>query len=171
MPNAVTIGSTTNKVIVNSPATLVIPQNLDHTVTVGNTVHTLSVATPKVTLQLVQTPVAVSVQSDTIGVITAATQGPQGIQGPAGPPGTGTGDEINVLNKAERQDTVEDAPGVGDITVYYGIADPQSLDAAASWLITRQIYTADGEAFDSAKRFASPDEDQIWDNHLALVYT
>jgi hypothetical protein len=166
MVNAVNITNTLNKVIVTSPVTTVTPENIDHTVVVDGTTHVLSVSSPNVTLRVVQNPVAVSVQSATIGVVTG------GVQGPQGPPGLdATSDEIIVLNKAERQDTVEDTPTAGDITVYYGVATPQTLDSSALWLITRQIYTADGEAFDSAKRFASVAEDQIWNDRLGLTYT
>ena len=144
-----------------------------HKITVTSTPNLVTVTgfatqvADKTTLRLVETPVAVSVISDTISVISG------GIQGPQGPAGVdATSDEIIVLNKAERRDTVEDVPSVGDITVYYGVADPQTLPSAGSWLVTRLIYTADGGAFDSVKTFAGTGiEDQVWDNHLALSYS
>ena len=189
MANKVTIATTTNKVVVNNQSTVVQPQvieqnvvavnnpnlvqiaDIDTAVTVGNIVHTVSASNAQVTLKLIQNPVAVSVQSATIGVITGGIQGPEGAQGPTGPQGPTSGDEITVLNKTERKDVVEDSPSVGDITIYYGVANPQTATSSAAWLITRQIFLADGGVYDSDKKFASPDYDQIWDNRLGLTYT
>lgn len=161
--NTVQVSNVTNQVQVTSPVTVVTPEYKNHTVVVDGQVHVLEVTTKKVTLTLVQTPVAVNVQSSIINVLTGGFRGPPGVDA--------VSDEIIVLNKAERTDTVEDTPAAGDITVYYGIAAPQSLNASAVWLITKQIFLRDGGGFDSEKRFASVVEDQIWDNRLLLPYS
>ena len=154
--NTVTVAHTTNTVSM-SPA--------------DNVKYTLSLSNPNVAMQVVSMPVAVSVETTTIGVVTAGVQGPEGALGPIGPQGPTSGDEISVLNKAEQKNTVEDSPGIDDITVYYGIANPQSALADPVWLVTRQIFLADGNAFDSQKTFASTLYDQVWNDHLSLTYT
>lgn len=107
------------------------------------------------------------------------TQGDQGIQGIKGDQGIQgpTGDVTNVseeefmLTKAVEKDVIEDSPGAGDITIYKGTAVAQTLTSAASWLVSRETFTVDGDLFDSSKKFASGAEDQIWDNRLSLTYT
>jgi len=160
-PRSVAITNVTNKVAVNSAQVIVAPVIVNNQVTTPAQVQVITPANTQVALRLVQTAVAVSVQSDTINILAV------GIQGPAGP----LSNEISVLNKAERTDTVENIPAVGDITLYYGIAAPQSANASAVWLITRAIFLKDGGAFDSEKLFASLVENQIWDNRLALSYS
>ena len=162
----VTVTPTTNRVAFTNATTRVTPVTIDHQVTVDNVVQNITVDTKQVTLSLVNTPLSVNVQNVQTKVVSAAIQGPQG---PAG--AGGGGDEIAVLNKAERSDTVEDSPSAGDITVYYAIAAPQTAEASLAWLVTRTIYLADGGAFDSSKTFASLAEDQDWTNHLTHTYT
>jgi len=159
-PRAVEVTNITNKVAVNSSQVIVAPVIINNQVVTPAQVQVISPDNTQVTLRLVQTSLAVNVQSDTIKILAV------GIQGPAGP----VSNEIDVLNKAERTDTEEDTPAPGDITIYYGIAAPQSLNASAVWLITRKIFLKDGGAFDSEKRFASLVENQVWDNRLALSY-
>lgn len=161
--NTVQVINATNRIQVISPVTVVTPEVTEHQVTVDGQVHILEVTTKKVTLTLVQTPVAVNVQSSIINVLAGGFRGFPGVDA--------VSDEIIVLNKAERTDTVENTPSPGDITVYYGIAAPQSLNASAVWLITKKIFLRDGGGFDNEKRFASKVEDQIWDNHLILPYS
>ena len=177
MSNSVALTTTKNSVSVTGLTTLVEPLTTDVTVVVAGSPTTITVNDTKVNLSVAETIVAVTVQSDTISVISAATQGPQGpvgSQGPVGttgPQGPTSGDEFSVLNKAERNDTVEDAPATGDITIYYGIAAPQSLETAAVWLITKFVYLKDGGAFDGSKTFASITEDMKWSDHLIHTYT
>ena len=117
MANQVNVINATNNVAVSNPTISVTPQVVQHTVTLGGNTTTVNVATQNVTVRSVENPVAVSVQSATIGVISGGVQGPEGAQGPVGPQGPTSGDEITVLNKAERKDVVEDSPGVGDLMV------------------------------------------------------
>lgn len=179
--HTITVLGTTNTVEVTNISTLVAPQIVDNTVSVSPTpvtvqgpgdgatassqpiVHTLTIDNPAVSLTLSETPVAVSVQSAIINVVTG------GIQGPQGPPGL-TGDEL-LLTKTERKDLVEDSPATGDITVYHGTAAIGSADGDAVWLISRKILTKDGGLFDIAKLYASSTENQIWNNRLGLSYT
>ena len=160
-PRAVAITNVTNKVAINSSQVVVAPVIINNQVVTPAQVQVISPDNTQVNLQLVQTALAVNVQSDTINILAV------GIQGPAGP----LSNEISVLNKAERTDTVENIPAAGDITQYYGIAAPQSANASAVWLITRKIFLKDGGAFDSEKQYASIVENQIWDNRLALSYS
>lgn len=171
MANQVNVTNAPNIVAVSNPTVSVIPEIVQHTVTLGGKTTTVNVATQNVTVRSVENPVAVSVQSATIGVVSGGVQGPEGAQGPTGPQGPTSGDEITVLNKTERKDIVEDVPSTGDLTIYYGVANPQSATSSPVWLITRQVFLADGEFFDSDKKFASPNYDQIWDNRLGLTYT
>ena len=160
-PRSVSVQNVTNQVAVNSSQVVVAPVIVNNQVVTPAQVQVISPANTQVNLRLVQTALAVNVQSDTINILAV------GIQGPAGP----LSNEISVLNKAERKDTVENTPGAGDITLYYGIAAPQSANASAVWLITRKIFLKDGGAFDSEKQYASLVENQIWDNRLALSYS
>lgn len=160
-PRAVSLTSVTNKVAVSSAQVVVSPVIVKNQVVVPNQVQVITADNTQVNLRLVQTALAVNIQSDTINILAV------GIQGPAGP----LSNEINVLNKAERKDTEENTPGAGDITQYYGIAAPQSANASAVWLITRTIFLKDGGAFDTEKLFASLVENQVWDNRLALSYS
>jgi len=80
-------------------------------------------------------------------------------------------DHIEVLNKAERKDLVEDSPSAGDITQYYGVAAPFSANDDAVWLVSRQIFTKDGGVFDAEKKFASKGYDKTWDGRLSHIYT
>jgi len=160
-PRSVSLQPVTNKVTVNNAQTVVSPVIINNQVTTPAQVQVITPNNTQVSLKLVQTSLAVNVQSDTINILAV------GIQGPAGP----ESNVISVLNKAERTDTVENIPAAGDITIYYGIAAPQSANASAVWLITRKIFLKDGGAFDSEKRFASLVENQVWDNRLALSYS
>ncbi len=171
MNNSITAVTVINSISIVGITTLVEPAILNPTVSIDGLPTQVLLSDDKVTVSLVDSPVAVEVQSASISVITGATQGPQGPIGVTGPTGPTNGDEISVLNKSERKNTVEDSPSTGDITVYYGIAIPQSLNNAAVWLITRTIYLADGGAFDSEKKYASLTENKIWDNHLSFIYT
>jgi len=80
-------------------------------------------------------------------------------------------EEIEVLNKAERVDLVEDSPGAGDFTKYYGVAAPFSGNGDAVWLIFQRIFTQDGGVFDSEKKFASKGYDKVWADRLSYTYT
>lgn len=160
-PRSVEVTNVTNQVAVSSARVVVSPVIVNNQVTAPNITQVINAANTQVNLRLVQTSLAVNVQSDTINILAV------GIQGPAGP----LSNEISVLNKAERKDTEENTPSAGDITQYYGIAAPQSLNANPVWLITKTIFLKDGGAFDSEKLFASLVENQIWDNRLALPYS
>lgn len=166
--NVVTVDNRCNTVALNSITTTVSPVVKINTVTLDNSGVSVEVVTNSITLAVSTTLVSVAIQSPVVSVIAIGSQGPQGIQGPSG--NEGTGDEISVLNKAEQKDTIEDSPSVGDITVYYGIASPQTATSAASWLITKQVFLQDGGVFDSSKKFASTTENQVWDNRISLMY-
>lgn len=76
--------------------------------------------------------------------------------------------DLDVLNKAEQKEIVYDSPSVGDITIYYGIAEPLSLTSDPVWLITRTIYVAPD--LDSTKKFASASFNKVWDDYLTHTY-
>lgn len=171
MDTSVSAVNTVNSVSIAATTVLVEPAISKPTISIEALSPQVLLSNDEVTLSIVDSPVAVEVQSTSISVVTGATQGPQGPIGVTGPQGPTNGDEISVLNKAERKDTIEDTPSAGDITVYYGIAVPQSLETAAVWLITKIIYTKDGGAFDSAKTYASTTENMKWSDHLIHTYT
>lgn len=158
--NTVAVTQTPNTVSLTPTITTVTPQIVTNTVSVNGQGTQVQVPTQNVTLTAVQNPVTVTVQAVTIGVVTAAIQGPAGVS-----------DEVILLTKATRRDVVEDVPSPGDITIYDGVAQIGTANSAAAWLISRQIFTADGDAFDTSKTFASSGEDQVWDNRLFLTYT
>ncbi len=132
------------------------------------TLTEFEVLTESVTLVLDDNSLVIEVPDDTQSVQTIGFVGPAGAAGADGADATSS--EVIVLNKAERKDVVEDSPSAGDITVYYGIADPLSDTADPVWLITQTVYLADGDSFDAIKLFASNAQDQVWDDHLTLVY-
>ncbi|MCP3669170.1 MAG: hypothetical protein GY814_01775 [Gammaproteobacteria bacterium] len=132
------------------------------------TLTEFEVLTEPVTLVLDDNSLVIEVPDDTQSVQTIGFVGPAGAAGADGADATSS--EVIVLNKAERKNVVEDSPSTGDITVYYGIANPLSDDADPVWLITQTVYLADGDSFDAIKLFASDAQDQVWNDHLTLVY-